>query len=98
RTGDTVAEARYPESAKRGLALFIGKANCRLCHAGPLFSDGEFHNIGVPDLEKTPPRDAGRYSGIEEVRRDPFNAAGAFSDDRKGSRAVELERLARTSD
>jgi cytochrome c peroxidase len=98
RSGDEAAQAKYPEAAKRGLALFIGKANCRLCHAGPLFSDGEFHNIGVPTLDKSPPRDAGRYEGIEEVRRDPFNAAGAQSDDPKGPRAAELAALARTSD
>ncbi len=98
RTGDEVGEARYPEAARRGLALFIGKANCRLCHAGPLFSDGEFHNIGVPTLDKSAPRDAGRYEGVEEVRRDPFNAAGVHSDDPKGPRAAELGSLARTSD
>ena len=98
RSGDEAGEARYPEAAKRGLALFIGKANCRLCHAGPLFSDGEFHNIGVPTLDKSPPRDSGRYEGIEEVLRDPFNAAGAQSDDPKGARAAELAALARTSD
>lgn len=38
-------------SAKRGWALFNGKARCAACHAGnavsPLFSDEKFHNIGV---------------------------------------------------
>ena len=97
-SGDAGAQARYPEAAKRGLALFVGKANCRLCHAGPLFSDGEFHNVGVPTLDKSPPRDAGRYAAIETVRNDPFNGAGAYSDDPKGARAGELAMLARTSD
>ena len=97
-SGDQAVQARYPEAAKRGLALFVGKADCRLCHAGPLFSDGEFHNVGVPTLDRTPPRDAGRYDGIEAVRKDPFNAAGAFSDDPRGERAEELARLARTSE
>ena len=32
---------------KRGLKLFIGKAACVSCHAGPGFSDNEFHNTGV---------------------------------------------------
>ena len=35
-------------AAKRGARLFVGKAVCVDCHAGPLFSDGDFHDIGVP--------------------------------------------------
>lgn len=35
-------------AAKRGLRLFIGKAACNECHKGPLLSDGQNHNIGVP--------------------------------------------------
>jgi cytochrome c peroxidase len=98
RSGDREGQARYPEAAKRGLALFVGKANCRLCHAGPLFSDGEFHNIGVPTLDKSPPKDAGRFGGIDAVQRDPFNAASPHSDDPKGERADELTRLVKTSE
>jgi cytochrome c peroxidase len=37
------------ESAVRGMALFKGKARCILCHNGPNFTDGQFHNLGVPD-------------------------------------------------
>ena len=33
--------------AVRGLKLFLGKANCVACHAGPAFTDGKFHNTGV---------------------------------------------------
>ena len=36
------------ESAKRGLALFQGKAGCVQCHNGALLSDEDYHNIGVP--------------------------------------------------
>ena len=36
------------ESAKRGLALFRGKAQCVQCHNGSLLSDDDYHNIGVP--------------------------------------------------
>ena len=36
------------ESAKRGLDLFSGKAMCIACHKGPDFTDGDFHNIGLP--------------------------------------------------
>jgi cytochrome c peroxidase len=32
---------------KSGLELFRGKARCNLCHAGPNFTDENFHNTGV---------------------------------------------------
>lgn len=98
RNSDVGAQAKYPEAAKRGLALFVGRANCRLCHAGPNFSDEEFHNIGVPTLDRSPPRDSGRYGAVEAVQKDPFNAAGVHSDDRRGPKARELETLSRTSE
>jgi cytochrome c peroxidase len=34
-------------AARRGLALFNGKAGCAGCHHGPNFSDEQFHNTGV---------------------------------------------------
>ncbi|MBI3781115.1 MAG: cytochrome-c peroxidase [candidate division NC10 bacterium] len=34
--------------AKRGLALFEGKALCIQCHSGPLLSDESYHNLAVP--------------------------------------------------
>lgn len=36
-------------SAKRGYALFNGKARCVTCHFGTNFSTGEFRNIGLYD-------------------------------------------------
>jgi cytochrome c peroxidase len=93
RDGDRDAQRAYPEAAARGLELFVGKANCRLCHSGPLFTDGEFHNVGVPSLDKRPPRDAARRQGIEQLLKDPFNAAGAYSDDARCARALELPHL-----
>jgi cytochrome c peroxidase len=33
--------------AKSGFALFTGKAGCVPCHRLPLFTDGEFHNLGI---------------------------------------------------
>jgi len=36
-------------SAKKGMELFKGKAGCTQCHNGPLFSDGNAHNTGVPE-------------------------------------------------
>ena len=41
------------DAAIRGQRLFDGRAGCRACHAGALFSDQSFHNIGVGmDREK----------------------------------------------
>jgi cytochrome c peroxidase len=88
--GDRDRQAAISDSAKRGLKLFIGKADCRSCHNGPSFSDGEFHDIGLP--ESTPP-DSGRQGGLERLALDPFNAAGAFSDEREGERARDLAQL-----
>lgn len=42
-------EAAVNESAKRGFALFNGKANCVQCHFGPNFNNPDFRNIGLFD-------------------------------------------------
>lgn len=34
-------------AAVRGRELFHGKGRCHVCHNGPLFADGRFHNTGV---------------------------------------------------
>jgi cytochrome c peroxidase len=59
RRGDRAGEQAYPPAAKRGLKLFVGTARCDLCHVGPTFTDGEFHNIGLPVPEGKAP-DTGR--------------------------------------
>lgn len=41
-------KAALTESAKKGLALFEGKAGCIACHNGALVSDQKFYNTGVP--------------------------------------------------
>ncbi|MCA9956593.1 MAG: VCBS repeat-containing protein, partial [Anaerolineales bacterium] len=33
-----------------GAALFYGEAGCAQCHSGPLLTDMQFHNIGVPQI------------------------------------------------
>ena len=35
-------------AVKRGARIFVGKGACIDCHTGPLLSDGDFHDIGVP--------------------------------------------------
>jgi cytochrome c peroxidase len=80
KTGDRTKLAMLSPAAKRGLKLFVGAGHCDLCHSGPDFSDGEFHNIGLPVLPGEDP-DTGRAAGIAELRADLFNGIGRFSDD-----------------
>jgi len=62
-----------------GLALFQGKANCTQCHNGPLLTNGEFHNTGVP-ARKGMPEDRGRFTAIAAVKSDEFNCRSRWSD------------------
>jgi cytochrome c peroxidase len=45
-------EAAIPADAKRGFALFNGKANCAKCHSGWRFTDDSFHDLGVAGADK----------------------------------------------
>lgn len=64
-------EQAISESAKRGLALFQGKARCTRCHSGFNFTDEKFHNLGIDwDGDQI---DVGRY----KVSKDPEDI-GAF--------------------
>ncbi|MEX2178139.1 MAG: cytochrome c peroxidase [Gemmatimonadaceae bacterium] len=40
-------ESALTPLARRGLALFQGRARCDRCHSGSLLSDEQFHNTGV---------------------------------------------------
>jgi cytochrome c peroxidase len=76
--------------AQQGLKLFIGKAGCVTCHNTPMFSDDDFHVIGLKvDTSKSPhadPTEPGR-SANQALVCDPkvaggdFKANGHFSDD-----------------
>jgi cytochrome c peroxidase len=73
--GDT-SDALNPQEVA-GLGLFIGKGKCLDCHNGPLLTDNDFHNIGVPRSA-----DGGRIEGTAKVQADPFNCLGPYSDAR----------------
>jgi cytochrome c peroxidase len=73
-----------------GLRLFIGKASCVNCHNGPLLTNNEFHNTGVPARVGLPV-DNGRLAGADAVLRDEFNCRSRWSDAR--STCAELEFL-----
>jgi cytochrome c peroxidase len=76
--------------AKKGLRLFIGKAGCVGCHNTPLFSDDDFHVIGLRiDTTLSPhadPTETGRTANQAlicnpSVADGDFNVNGHFSDD-----------------
>lgn len=91
--GDRTGMARYPENAQRGLATFVGRGNCAVCHFGPRFSNGEFADIGVPFFVAPGRVDPGRHAGIREVLASPYNLRGRWSDDRSRQRAVTTRHL-----
>ncbi|HEX4914481.1 MAG TPA: cytochrome c peroxidase [Vicinamibacterales bacterium] len=73
-----------------GLRLFIGKAGCVNCHNGPLLTNNEFHNTGVPARPGLP-TDHGRLAGADAVLRDEFNCRSRWSD--SPAKCAELEFL-----
>lgn len=78
--GDRAAAERYPLAAQRGLRLFVGRGQCQLCHVGPMFSNGEFADIGVPFFVRPGVVDPGRHGGIQALMSSPFNLMSAWSD------------------
>lgn len=91
---DRAAASRYPEAAQRGLRIFVGKGNCNLCHFGPTFSHGEFHEIGIPVFKKIGGIDWGRYEGIKRLRASRFNLLGAYNDDPKRADGISTRHVA----
>jgi len=53
-------EAAISPAAKRGFAVFTGKAGCSVCHSGWRFTDDKFHDIG------TTTTDLGRGGAIKD--------------------------------
>jgi cytochrome c peroxidase len=78
-TGDERGIKSLTEPQKKGLRLFIGKGKCINCHNGPLFSNGEFHHVGVPD-KKTERSDRGRGAVIDSLAEAEFGYFSRWSD------------------
>lgn len=94
--GDFDAASTYPENAQRGFQLFAGKGKCGFCHTGPLFSNGEFHDAGVPYFIEATRVDTGRFGGIEVLLKSPFTLDGAYNDDPAKAGAWKVNRLRRS--
>lgn len=62
-----------------GLRLFIDRAQCISCHNGPMFTNNEFHNTGVPTAQGLE-LDDGRASGVIKILDDEFNCLSSWSD------------------
>ena len=67
-----------PKAAARGLNVFFTEAQCASCHSGPLFTDQEFHALGLPAFgpgRTRPwdpmPRDVGRM-GKSDLLEDAY--------------------------
>jgi cytochrome c peroxidase len=78
------------DNAKKGLKVFLGKAECIRCHNTPLFSDDDFHVIGLKiDTTLSPhadPTEIGRAFNQAlicnpAIADGDFNVNGHFSDD-----------------
>jgi cytochrome c peroxidase len=95
-SNDAAGIERYPQAARRGLAIFIGKGSCNACHAGPAFTNGEFHDTGVPFFVEPGRVDPGRHEGVRKLLASRFNLLGPYNDDAArstatGTRHVTLE-------
>jgi cytochrome c peroxidase len=77
--GDRAAAQGYPLAAQRGLKVFL-RSTCAACHFGPLFSNGEFGDTGIPFFVRPGEVDSGRHGGITRLSASPFNRLGRYSD------------------
>jgi len=90
--GDRAAAEGYPEAAQRGLRLFIGRGQCIACHAGPNFSDGEFHRSRIASKLPDGTDDSGRALGVAKLQASPYARQGRFDDGPPDSRAPTPQR------
>jgi len=91
--GDLSAAARYPLGARRGLKTFVGQGSCGVCHVGPHFTNGEFHDVGMPFVVAPGRVDGGRHEGIKRLRADRFNLLGPYNDDPTAASATKTRHV-----
>jgi cytochrome c peroxidase len=71
---------------RSGLKVFL-TAGCATCHSGPMFSDEQFYNLGIPAAAGGEP-DRGRAEGLEILGANVFNSAGPYYDGEQPADAV----------
>jgi len=93
--GDHAAVSLYPRDARRGLKIFVGKGNCSVCHTGPMFTNGEFHDVGVSHFIDGDSKrvDGGRHEGIKKLMASKFNLLGPYNDDATRASATKTAHL-----
>ena len=69
------ADSAMTPDEQAGLKLFIGRAECIKCHNGPLFTNNDFHNTGIPAAPGLP-EDLG--SRVPAIRRGSMPCCGAM--------------------
>jgi cytochrome c peroxidase len=65
-----------------------------MCHAGPAFTNGEFHDTGIPFFIRPGQVDAGRHGGIKRLLANRMNLLGPYNDDAKRSSATGKRHVA----
>ena len=95
RTGDEQKLEALTAEARRGFELFTGKAQCIVCHHGPLFTDFEFHDTLVPTIDGGPETDPGRARGLQSLLASEFGMQSRWSDDPDGAHVDKVRFLPR---
>jgi cytochrome c peroxidase len=86
------AQRTYGPEEAAGLRLFIGKAGCINCHTGPMLTNGDFHNVEVPQPEGLE-ADRGRADGMRQVFSSLFNCMSKYSDADPEMHCAELRYM-----
>jgi len=95
-------ESALSDDEKRGYELFRGKAGCGTCHAGILFTDLLFHNVGIgmdvenPDIgrKKVTEKEADTGAFKTPTLRDISRSAPYFHDGSAATLADAVETMA----
>ena len=87
----TNAKKIFSEQEVKGLRLFAGKGNCISCHNGPLFTNFEFHNTGIPPRDQQQV-DLGRFGGVKRLKDDEFTCLSSYSGIKKDA-CLEMKYL-----
>ncbi|MTV54920.1 cytochrome-c peroxidase [Pseudoduganella buxea] len=64
-----VKPSNFTAQNLRGLQIFLERGRCATCHWGPDFTDGQFHNVLVPEPGTAGVFSAGRLAAINEAIR-----------------------------